>query len=108
MLEAGKHGFRLLPLGASGLEVARDGPEVESEVALLSLVGVLEVCVPAGRGRDVVVVDRARDEPFVGGPAFAGRLDASKSTVCDRRERVGNGDRDTLAIRLVRLRVLCW
>src|SRR6185312_14103949 len=55
---------------------------------------------------DVVVVDRTSDEPLPGRPGVGPVLDAPQPSVADGLQRIGHGERDTLAVRLVGLGVL--
>ena len=105
-LEALQHRLDLLKLLRGGVEVIVERIEVERQLSLLSFVDVAEMRVMARVHRDVVVVDRVDDEPFVGGGSVGVTGGAAQSAVRDIEQRVGNGDRDALAVGLIGVDVL--
>jgi hypothetical protein len=72
----------------------------------LAFIGIGELGVSADVGRDVVIVDRAGDEPLIGNPAVRSSLDAPKPPIGDRLEGIRDGQHHPLAVRLVDLGIL--
>ncbi len=84
----------------------RQRPEVQRQRAALPLEEAAEVRVVPGVDLDVVVVDRLGDEPFPGRGPVGMVHDRAEPAVRGILHRVGDRDRDPLAVRLVAAVVL--
>ncbi len=106
VLEALQHRLHLLELFLRCIGVIVDRPEVEAEVAALSLIYVAEMRVMTRVHRDVVVVDRVFHKPLVGCGSIPVRRGAPQSPIRHIDQRVRNGDGDSLTVGLVGVDVL--
>ncbi len=106
VLETLQHGFRLRPLAVCGVKVIGQRPEVEGELALFAGQRVAVMRVRPGGDGDGVVVDGAAVEPFERGGVVGIVGHAPQSAVGHVAHRVGNGERNPLAVGFVGLGVL--
>ena len=65
VLKAPQHGNHLLELSPRGIGVIVERPEIECQPPRFAVQRIAEVSIPARVDRHVIVVDRARHEPFV-------------------------------------------
>ena len=106
VLEALQHRNRLAELHLRRVGVVGERPVVDRQLALLAVERVGEMRVLAGVDLDVVVVDRIGDEPLERRRAVGVVRRAAQTAVRDVRHRIGNRDRDALAVRLVGQQIL--
>ena len=106
VLEALHHRARLRPLPVRVVEVVVERPEVHRQLALQAVVRLGVVRVRAAGDGDRVVVDRIDDEPLVRRRAVGVVRRLAQTPVRDVHHRIGQRERDALAVRLVGLRVL--
>ena len=106
VLEAFEHRDDLSELALRGVRVIVERPEVERQTPRLTIQRVAEVRVSAGIDRDVVVVDRTGHKPFVRRRAVRILRGLAQPAVRDVEQWSGHGDRDSLAVGLIRQVVL--
>ena len=87
-------------------EVIAQRPEVERERAIDAAIYLAVVDVVPRVHHHVVVVDRVGDEPFPGRGAVGVVGHRPEPAVGDVHQRIGKGERDSLAVGLVGLEIL--
>src|ERR1043166_7744072 len=106
VLEALQHRPGLGELTPGGVHVIVERPEIERQRPALPRQRVAEVRVAAGRHGDRVIIDRIHHEPLVRGRPVGMVGGAAQPPVRDVDQAVRYCERNALAVRLVRLRVL--
>src|SRR6266516_6255170 len=101
VLEAAQHRNDLPKLAARSVGVIVKRPEVERQPPPFAVQRIAEMRIAARVDRDVIVVDRTRDEPFVRRRAVYGFGRAAQPPVRYVDQRIRYRNRDALAVGLV-------